>query len=468
MSTNPPGAHGTWVLSPPLQPGELLGHFRIDSLLGRGGMGAVYRAHDSKLHRPVAVKVLPPALTGDSEWKTRLLQEACAAARINHPSVAQVYAADEANGTPFVVMEFVEGQTLRELLAAGPIDLLRLVDISIQLAEGIARAHELGVVHRDLKPANIMLTGRGAVKILDFGLAKLLDAESRPGQSTTLRTAPSSSPLTIPGTVLGTPAYMSPEQARGSKVDARTDLFAIGVLLYELATGQNPFQRPAFLDTLHAVGFEDPPLLRSIRPEIPPALERLAERCLKKQPEERPKNAAEIADELRVLKRSLRGEPASGTSWGVRIGEFLENIKSQPPSRYAWLLVAVLLLGGALYLVRSINNGGLLIMAAVVLFLIFRYIRNQPHRLQDRFVRRISRLPDVRLITFKNRHATVVVDRPEPHLYARVNSELGACNRKLYWGSPLTASIVFDLSSDQLHTMLTTPGVQYLREETGQ
>src|SRR5262245_26937140 len=236
--------------------GRTLGQYRVEGVLGQGGMGVVYRAQDLKLQRSVAVKMLPPELTADAERRKRFLLEARAAARISHSAIAQVYDVEEHEGVIFIAMELVEGSTVAALIASNELDLLGAIDIALEVAEGLAKAHEMGIVHRDIKPANIILTSDGHPKILDFGLAKLTD--------------PTESTLTIPGgkiemstmtqtqvgMVKGTPAYMSPEQVKGAMIDARSDLFSLGVMLFEMATGEVPFRRPTPIETMHAVAFE--------------------------------------------------------------------------------------------------------------------------------------------------------------------------------------------------------------------
>jgi eukaryotic-like serine/threonine-protein kinase len=308
----------TKILAPRLATGQSLKHFQLESVLGEGGMGVVYRANDTQLCRPVAVKVLPSELTSEPERKQRFLQEARAAARINHPAVAKIFYVDEQDGVTFIVMELVEGKTVRELIQTGELDLLGAVDIVVQAAEGLAKAHELGIVHRDIKPANIMVTADGHAKILDFGLAKLLDRS--PKTTAAIPPAEASPALTTqPGVVMGTAAYMSPEQVRGAPLDGRSDIFSLGVLLFEMATGQSPFQRESFVDSLHAVAYDEPPPLVSLRSHLPEELQRIVSRCLRKRPEDRYADAHLLARDLRQLRRSTEAGLAPRTDWRVRI-----------------------------------------------------------------------------------------------------------------------------------------------------
>jgi eukaryotic-like serine/threonine-protein kinase len=244
----------TLVLPPTT--GQTLKHYRLDGVIGEGGMGIVYRAQDLKLQRPVAIKLLPSALTADAERRKRFLLEARAAARISHPAIAQVYDVDEQNGAIFIAMELVEGKTIRELVQNHQLDLLGAIDVALQVSAGLAKAHEFGIIHRDIKPANVIQTPEGHVKILDFGLAKLLDGNSSTLTFTGGVQNLSTVTQTQIGIVKGTPAYMSPEQIKGEAIDARTDLFSLGVMMFEMVTGTIPFQRPTPTEIMHAIAFD--------------------------------------------------------------------------------------------------------------------------------------------------------------------------------------------------------------------
>ncbi len=428
-------------------------------------MGVVHRAYDTRLHRPIAVKLLSPDLTADYGRKQRFLQEARAAARISHPAVAQIFDADEEGGVTFIAMELVEGRTVGQLIEGGDLDLLGTIDIATQVAEGLAKAHELGIVHRDIKPANVMRTQDGHVKILDFGLAKLLDPEIGQGQGGTQQLDPAQLARTQPGIVMGTPAYMSPEQVRGMPVDFRTDIFAMGVLVFEMATGRSPFYRENYLDAFHAAAFEETPPMKSIRPHIPGDLQRIVSRCLQKRPEDRYPNARLLAEDLRRTRRDTEAELAHQSSWQQRLADAWTELRHLPPSRYVWYALAAAALGLALYLSLSQIGIGTAIFLGLVGFFAYRHVRNRPHRVQELFVRKASRIPEVRLIVFQQHEFSVVVDRPVAQLYGRLSAHLRACNRKLYSGQPMTLSILPDLANDQLHKMLASPGVQYVRAD---
>jgi len=455
----------TKTILPRLSPGQTLKHFRLESLLGEGGMGLVYRAYDTRLHRPVAVKVLSPELTSNPERKQRLLQEALAAARISHPAIAQIFYVDEEAGATFIVMELVEGKTVRDLVQNRELDLLGAIDIALQVAEGLAKAHERGIVHRDIKPANVMLTPDGHVKLLDFGLAKWLDHGPGQGPAGTLPSDQPQIASTQSGVVLGTPAYMSPEQVRGAPVDSRSDLFSLGVLLFEMATGQSPFRRENFVDSLHAVAFDETPPMNSIRPPIPDELQRIITRCLKKRVEDRYSSARLLAEDLRLLRRHTEAGVEHPTSWRQRLVDAWEQLRQHPPSWYAWFVAGAGGLGLTLYLsILQIGLGGVVFLVLTGFFL-YRHARNRPHRIQELFVRRVSKIPEVRLIAFHDGQATVVVDRPVAQLYGRINGQLRNCNRKLYSGQPMTVSILHEVPTEQLHKMLASPGVQYVRAD---
>jgi len=279
------------------QPGDRLGPYEIHSTLGAGGMGEVYRAHDPRLRREVAVKVLPASATADPDRLRRFEQEAYAAGALNHPNVLVVFDVGAHDGAPYLVSELLEGQTLREAIRFGALTPARAVEYAAQTADGLAAAHEKGIVHRDLKPENLFLTRDGRIKILDFGLAKL--AHERPGAGASEDTTLTGD--TIPGTVLGTIGYMSPEQVRGEAADHRTDVFALGAVLYEALTAKPPFRRESATETLHAVLKEDPVEIAETSRVFSPGLRRLLRRCLEKRTEDRYQSARDLAFDLRAL-----------------------------------------------------------------------------------------------------------------------------------------------------------------------
>jgi hypothetical protein len=295
-----------------LAPGTRIGSYEVLDRLGTGGMGAVYRARDTRLGRTVALKLLRPG--ADPELLHRLDREARAASALNHPNIVHIYdvgvAAGQA-GEHYVVMEYVEGETLRRRLSRGPLPIPELLDLGAQLADGLANAHRAGVVHRDLKPENLVVTGGGTLKILDFGLAKVVPAPLGDVDAKETLTRHG----TQAGTLLGTLEYMSPEQASGRPVDGRTDQFALGLVLGEMATGRALFRRETPAEVLAAVIERDPEPLRQLRPDVPEALEALVSRCLQKDPARRFAKTDELAAELAALAGrsrhgSLAGAPA--------------------------------------------------------------------------------------------------------------------------------------------------------------
>ncbi|HTC45790.1 MAG TPA: WD40 repeat domain-containing serine/threonine protein kinase [Candidatus Aquilonibacter sp.] len=279
-----------------LTSGTKLGPYEIVSLLGAGGMGEVYRARDARLKREVAIKVLPKALSLDPDRLRRFEQEALATAALNHPNILAVFDIGSHDGAPYVVSELLEGETLRERLRSGAIPLRKSLDYALQMAHGLAAAHEKGIVHRDLKPENLFLTKDGRVKILDFGLAKLTQAD--PASHTSL---PTMTHVTEAGTVMGTAGYMSPEQVRGVAVDARSDIFSFGTILYEMISGKRAFHGETPADTMSAILKEEPGELSETNRNVSPALERIVHHCLEKNPEQRFHSASDIAFDLEHL-----------------------------------------------------------------------------------------------------------------------------------------------------------------------
>jgi len=320
--------------------GRTLAHYQIVEQLGAGGMGVVYRGLDTRLNRSVAIKVLPDELTADPDRKARFLQEARSASAVNHPAIAQIYGVDEVDGVVFIAMELVEGRTVRRLVADRELDSLGAVEIGTQVAEGLAKAHEAGIVHRDVKSDNIIVTPEGHAKILDFGLAKPFGSgEGGPNdgedpEATVMRTLQA----TQAGMVVGTIGYMSPEQARSRPLDHRSDIFSLGIVLYEMVTGELPFRGESPLDTLHAIAFEETRPVTAVRAHLPPSLHRVVSRCLRKRPEDRYESATDVARELRIVAKEIDSGITRGTPLvdrlrdGRRARSGSSRRRSRPPS----------------------------------------------------------------------------------------------------------------------------------------
>jgi Tol biopolymer transport system component len=282
-----------------LTTGSRVGPYEITAAIGAGGMGEVYRARDSRLRRDVAIKVLPSFLSNDLDRLRRFEQEARAAAALNHPNIMAVFQLGTHEGAPYLVSELLEGSTLREQLKRSPLPLRNVIDCGVQVARGLAAAHEKGIVHRDLKPENLFVAKDGRVKILDFGLAKLMQREW-PLDSN----VPTVSLVTEPGVVMGTVGYMSPEQVSGKAADHRADIFAFGAVLYEMVTGKRAFQKATSAETMSAILNEDPDGISQFAPNAPPALQRIIQRCLEKKPEQRFQSASDLAFALEALSDS--------------------------------------------------------------------------------------------------------------------------------------------------------------------
>ena len=328
---------------PPSLLGQSLGPYQIQSLLGAGGMGEVYKARDTRLNRTVAIKAVPRSLSDRADLRRRFVQEAKAASALNHPNIITIHDILNDSGRDFIVMEYVAGQTLAEILASKKLALDDALKYAIQIASALAAAHGAGVIHRDLKPGNVMVDGQGVIKVVDFGLAKLAARKVFGELSDTQTTQANIATATEEGTILGTVAYMSPEQAEGKPVDARSDIFSFGALLYELVTRRRAFQADSSLAILTAILREDPKPASSVARGIPPELDRIVERCLRKDTERRFQSAAD----LKVTLEDLRGAICQAKP-SVAAGS--------PVRRWPWLVAvtAVLVVAGlATWVIRS-------------------------------------------------------------------------------------------------------------------
>jgi len=334
-----------------LTPGSRLGTYEILGTLGAGGMGEVYRAHDTRLHRDVAIKILPAAFMADVDRAARFEREARVLAALNHPNIAAIYGiedgpAEAGHHVRALVLELVEGETLADRLARGPIPVTDALGIARQIAEGLEAAHEKGIVHRDLKPANFKITPGGAVKVLDFGLAKLAQASGLGPQASDLTASPTITvDRTHAGLITGTPAYMSPEQARGQAVDKRTDIWAFGCVLYEMLTGRLAFQGDTFSDTIATI-LEREPDLMALPTSTPPALQHLLRRCLKKEPKDRLHDVADARIEIQE----------SATNPALPTAALRAASRPAARERLAWIVAAVAALAAAVSLTLTLPS----------------------------------------------------------------------------------------------------------------
>ena len=316
-----------------LAPGARVGPYEIRSVLGSGGMGVVYRAHDPKLDRDVALKLLPAELAKDADRLRRFELEARSASALNHPTIVAIYDLGQADSQPYISMELVSGETLRQILQAGAMPARRALQIAAPIADGLAKAHEAGIVHRDLKPENLMVSHDGFAKILDFGLAKLVDeSDARAALATATAKA------TWPGSVVGTVGYMSPEQARGATADSRSDQFSFGLVLYEMLTGQRAFDRQTSVETLSAIIRDDPRPLEQVNPSVPAPIRWVVDRCLAKNPADRYGSTRDLARDL-ASARDHYSELTTSSATGLTS---VPAIRVRRREIVAWALVAAL------------------------------------------------------------------------------------------------------------------------------
>ena len=324
--------------------GQTLGHYRIDSKLGEGGMGVVYRAFDTHLDRAVAIKVLRPDATASPDRKRRFVQEAKSASALNHPGIIHIYDIDTANlpdgPTDFIAMEFVPGKTLGQCIGKNGLSLNDTLKYGIQIADALARAHAAGIVHRDLKPANIIVAADGRVKLLDFGLAKLTEKIMDDPEGRTATMTAQESPVTEEGAILGTVAYMSPEQAEGRKVDGRSDIFSFGSVLYEMVTARRAFEGATQISTLSAILHKEPKPASEISPAVPMELEKIIARCLRKDPERRAQGIADI----KLALEELKDESESGKLSGQVAAAAAARPIARPPRSFAAIAAGVVAL----------------------------------------------------------------------------------------------------------------------------
>jgi eukaryotic-like serine/threonine-protein kinase len=374
---------------------QTISHYRITGQLGSGGMGIVYEAEDLNLGRKVALKFLPPQLSRDRNALDRFLLEARTASALNHPNICTIYGVENAASSStetqsFIAMELLDGQSLAERILAGPLPIDRLLDIGIQLADALEAAHGKGIIHRDIKPANIFLTQRGQVKVLDFGLAKLARRESQ--METLGPTQDSPAHLTSPGATVGTIAYMSPEQARGEDLDTRTDLFSLGAVLYQMATGKLPFAGATSAVIFHGILQLDPAPLRQLNPSAPLRLQEMVEKLLEKDRDLRYQSAADLRGDLKRLKRdSESGRKQPSGSLGS------EAAAPTPPSSAAIRVSGSTSGSAVVAAVRGSKLGSgftvaiVLVLLAAACYGVYAFVtRNKALRFQDISVTKVT------------------------------------------------------------------------------
>lgn len=447
--------------------GTTLKHYEIESLIGKGGMGEVYRARDTRLGRAVALKILPREFTADEARRSRFLQEARAASAVNHPAIAQVYDVDEVDGQVFLAMELVEGKTLRALIQNKELDLLGSLEIAQQVAGGLAKAHDAGIVHRDIKPENVVVSPEGHAKILDFGLAKLLEPAGGTGDDVSHMETLAK---TQSGMILGTLRYMSPEQARGHEVDARSDLFSLGIVLYEMVTGQLPFSGATALDTLHAIAYEETRPVTALRANIPQSIQRIVSRCLRKQAKDRYPSARELIADLRVAQKEVEsgavGAPAPlaerlqgwwGSLFGVALG-------SQWQATIAIAAVACSLI--VFLVIRGAEIWPTLIGLFFVGTFLYRRVRNRRYYMLRNLAGKLRRMPDVRLAVANGQQLTLVTENALAKTYVRSHALVNEVNSKMLYGDAFTLVIRDNPPEDEVRTLLSNPGVMYLRDDS--
>jgi serine/threonine protein kinase len=450
----------------------------VEEILGQGGMGVVYRAFDTRLRRPVAIKVLPREFTADADRRGRFLREARAAAAITHPAIAQIYDVDEVvpertEGQPeqavtFMAMELVEGRTVTALIENRELDVMGAVEIAIQVGQGLAKAHEAGIVHRDIKSDNIMVTPDGHAKILDFGLAKLLEPEpTDTGESSEDASEKKTMALsqTQAGVVLGTVAFMSPEQARAMPLDHRSDLFSLGVVLYHMAAGQLPFQGNSPIDTMYAIAHEETRPVTQIRANLPASLQRVISRCLRKRSADRYADGGQLVDALKTVQQEIESGISQKVPLTERIREGLGNLRDLQPNQWGMLVGGVVAAGAFFWLLFTGWDLPAIITLTVLGGLAYRFVKNRPRRLVRRFAKRLKKMDAVRLVVCRERKVTIVVDEVLARTYVRINAHLDRLNSRWFPGDKFEVTTRDDVTGEELRALLQGSGLLYVRDD---
>jgi serine/threonine-protein kinase len=401
-----------------LAPGTRLGRYEIRSRIGAGGMGEVYLAHDTSLDRPIALKVLPADVAAAADRMNRFVQEARTASALNHPNIITVYEIDEAAPVPFIAIEFVDGETLRDRLRRAPVTIAEAIEIAVQIAGALGAAHAAGIVHRDIKPENVMLRRDGLVKVLDFGLAKLLPSVAGDGSGAQTSAPTDAVYATEPGLAVGTALYMSPEQARGLPVDARTDLFSLGVVLYEMIARRLPFDGSNAFERIAAMlADREPPPLSQSAADVPPELQQIVSKALRTNRDERYQTAQDVSIALNNLRRALEGDA------GRAVGATAPRSVVRPASRRLQIAAATLVIviaAGAAVWWRGTRGGGGSTAAGIdaIAVLPFENRTGDPNAeyladgVTESLINSLSHVPHVRVIarssvfTYKNKAAS--------------------------------------------------------------
>ena len=341
-----------------IRPGRILSHYRLVEEIGQGGMGVVFKAWDESLGRHVALKTVPAELAGDAERLKRLQREARAVAALNHPNIVTIHSVEEAEGIHFLTMELVEGRTLDVLIPRGGMALPAFFDVAVPLAEALGAAHEKGIVHRDLKPANVMVTGEGRVKVLDFGLAKLWRQEAAREEGSGAQATRTQSK---DSGVVGTAPYMAPEVLQGKEADHRADIFSLGILLYEMVTGERPFKGGSGAEVMSSILRDAPAPVTEVRRDLPGMLGRVIRRCLEKDPTRRHQSALDVRNELEELRAA---GPVAAASGAAAAGREAPASSAAPSGRHRTIVIeaaaaaGLLVIAIALATVRNRGGGG--------------------------------------------------------------------------------------------------------------
>ena len=436
-----------------MEVGATIGHYEVLAKLGQGGMGVVYKARDTRLDRPVALKVLPAELMRDEERRRRFVQEAKAASAVNHPAIAQVYGIEVEGDASFIVMEYIDGSNVRHLVERGELDVLSAVEIGIQVGSALARAHEAGIVHLDIKSDNIMVTRDGHPKVLDFGLAKLVDlgGDGSGAEATML--------MTQVGAVMGTASYMSPEQARGLPADQRSDIFSFGIVLYEMATGKLPFEGKSALDTMHAIAFEKTRPMSVLRAGLPFSLQKVVDHCLEKEPSQRYPQMAAVVQDLQAVKREL---DSGVTRSAPLLQRFRPRASGLRPKGMLYIAIWGLILLSLMMTVLLREGIGPTVPFWVVGAFVTGHFLTRRTRILRKFAKKVGKETAVVLVSATENNILVLVEDAPAKTFLKINSLFASANEALYSGSNFGIEIRDGATPEERKELLTRPGLLYV------